>query len=101
MAEAYHSDMPTHAVHTNNKQMLATVPYASKKWDKCDSDDDLDDTNLDYDNYKPGKFCKTVSPMSYRQIREFEQKCYSTDNGLQVKVMNQISSFNHRGIYER
>ena len=25
---------------------------------------------------------RTVSPMSYRQIREFEHQCYSTDNGL-------------------
>ena len=57
MAEASHSDTPTHAVHTNNKRMLATVPCASTKWDKFDSDDDLDDTDSDddsFDNYKPG-----------------------------------------------
>ena len=61
LAEASHSDTANHAVHTNNKQMLATVPYTSTKWDKFDSDEDLDDTNsgnASFDNYKPGKFPK-------------------------------------------
>ena len=53
MAEASHSDTPTHAVHINNKRMLATVPCAcaSTKWDKFDLDDDLDDTDSDDDSF--------------------------------------------------
>ena len=51
MAEASHSHIPTHVVHTNNKRMLATVPCASTKWDKFDLDDDLDDTDSDDDSF--------------------------------------------------